>query len=323
MRKHIIKLGQLTATLLLTLTVMAGCSEETIDSKERMQEALAKQTDMHTFSFEGSGYFDLGTADAENSASSLAVSLFTNGQMEWSGTTALDPFRLELLFRMIDENSSLSLELPLIVANNHLYLQLPIFIGLDEYYSIDLAELEQLSGQPNPLDSGSLQNINRSIVDVFQLFIEDMDEAWFSHADGPELKDGSQTLLYRLDIADADVNEQTAAVKGKLPEIIDLVATMGLWTEEESLYYKNHIDSFSLETPGFLEAAVDDSGFLRQLNLSLAYRMPQPDGEAVNGSVIFSQTYYDINVSDPVWRQDIPQNPRPLQDILRLFMPEL
>lgn len=300
-----------------------GCSESTGKSKEMMDAAFAKQSEVKAFSFDGSATMNIQLPSAgqgKNPLTSALTGLFTQGNLEWKGAAAYDPVRLEADLKSTPKDSSTAMEFPVILKDNKLYLHIPLLNKQDDYFSIDMAELSGLTGQGSSFTPESLKTITKTVADALHLVISNVDPKWFKEADGITLKDGSKAKVHRLEITEKNRQELEKAIRDKLPELGDLLKSTGLLNTEQTELFKKQSSGFTLQAPGSVALAVDDAGFIRQLSADLSYSMNGADGRPGANSMKFQQSYNDINGS-PAFTKDVPAKAQPLGDILKLLMP--
>lgn len=316
------KLLVLSSVLALAVTA-AGCTEDN-KTKELMTQALVKQQEMKAYSFTGTADLNLAApaaAQGQNPITGSIIGMLTKGQLQWSGVSSLEPVRLEAAIKSTPAGSGSSLELPVILKDNKLYLHIPVLNKQDEFYSIDMKELGQLSGQSNPVAADSLKSINKTAADSLQLLIADIDPKWFSKPESVTLKkDGSKATLYRLNITEKNSKELADSIRSKLPQIQELVRNAGLVTPGQTAAPDATSASFELKAPGKVEAVVDETGFIREQTLQLTYQATGADGAAHTNSIAITQAYDDINQA-PKFTQEEPKNVRSLSEILKLLAP--
>ncbi|MNC43802.1 hypothetical protein D3C75_926790 [compost metagenome] len=204
--------------------------------------------------------------------------------------------------------------------DNKLYLQLPLLGKQNESFSLDMAELSGLSGQANPFTQESLKATGKLVSDAFRLLIADIDAKWFATAEDLTLADGSKIPVYRLDITEKNKSEIEAAIKGKLPELIDRLSAAGISGETQIQAMKSSAAGFVLYAPGEISVAVDQTGYVRRENLQLAFSGAGAGASAQN-SIKLEQSFADIN-GTPSFKQEPPANAKSLGDILKLLIPQ-
>lgn len=311
-------------TLLISAAVASsGCSDDN-KAKASLEQALAKQAEMKTYSFAGSADLKIELPEpkaAQNPLTSALLHMLLQSKLEWSGAASSDPVRFQADIKSTPAGSQSALELPVILKDNKLYLHLPMLNKAEEYFSMDMTELAKLSGQANPLSPDSLKNITKTASEAARLAISDVDPKWFKQSGGAALKDGTQATVYRLDITDKNRDAVQAALKAKLPQLADQLKASGLLTQAQADEWKSRSGTFALKGPGTLSVAVDEAGFIREQTINLALSYQGSDGKEHTSSFQLSQTYDGIN-QEPKWTRDEPKNARPLGDILKLLMPQ-
>lgn len=308
---------------LVTVTVTAaGCTDDS-KAKENMEQALAKQTEMKSYSFSGTADLKIdlpAPKEGQNPLTSTLLNMLLQSRLEWSGAASTDPVRFEADIKSTPAGSQTALELPVILKDNKLYLHIPMLNKTGEFYSMDMAELSKLSGQASPLSPDSLKGITKTTADAAKLAIADINPKWFKQTDGTKLKDGTAAAAYRMDITDKNREEIEAALKAKLPQLADQLKTAGLLTGAQAEEWKTRSGTFRLKAPGTVAAAVDEAGFIRELTVDLSASYQGSDSKEHNTALKFTQAYDGIN-QEPKWSKQEPQNARPLSDILKLLMP--
>jgi hypothetical protein len=310
-------------TLLITATVTAaGCSDDS-KAKTGLEQALAKQTEMKAYSFNGTAdlKIDLPAPKAgQNPLTSTFLNMLLQSKLEWSGAASTEPIRFEADIKSTPAGSQASLDLPVILKDNKLYLHIPMLNKTGEFYSIDMAELSKLSGQASPLSPDSLKNITKTVSETVKLAIADVDPKWFKQTAGTTLKDGTKATSYRLDITDKNRAEIETALRAKLPLLAEQLKASGLLTQTQADEWKARSGTFSLKSPGYIAAAVDETGFIREQSVNFSISYQGSDSKEHSTGIQFTQAYNSIN-QEPKWNKQEPQNARPLSEILKLLMP--
>jgi hypothetical protein len=323
MRKSVTK-TLLMCTLLAVAAVGAGCTKEPDLAKEKMEQAFLKQSEAAAYSFSGKATMNIqlpSEGAGKNLIASALKGLLTKGTLEWSGAAAYEPVRLEAELKSTPEGSTTAMTLPLLFKDNKLYLQLPLLGKQNESFSLDMAELSSLSGQTSPFTQDSLKAAGKLVSEAFRLLIADVDAKWFATVEETELADGSKVPVYRLEITEKNKSEIEAAIKGKLPELIDRLAAAGVAGENQVQSLKSSAAGFVLQAPGEISVAVDQTGFIRRENLQLAFSTAGTNGASATNSIKLEQSFADIN-GTPAFKQEPPANARSLGDILKLLMPQ-
>lgn len=311
----------LLGALLAVAAVGAGCTKEPDLAKEKMEQAFLKQSEAAAFSFAGKASMNIQLPTPGTSSNLIASAIkgmLTKGSLEWSGAASHNPVRLEAELKSTPEGSSTALALPLMFKDNKLYLQLPLLGKQNESFSLDMAELSELSGQANPFTQESLQTAGKLVSDTFRLLIADIDPQWFKTEGDAELTDGTKAPVYRLKITEENKSGIEAAIKGKLPELIDRLSAAGLTGDTQVQAMKSSAAGFVLHAPGEISVAVDQTGFVRRETMELVFSSPDSNGTAAQSSVKLDQSFADIN-GTPVFKQEPPANAKSLGDILKLL----
>lgn len=310
------------AAAILAVLFTAGCSEEPDKSKEAMEAAFAKQAEINTYSFAGSAALNIRLPAAKENGNPLTglFGLFTQGKLEWEGAASYEPVRLEADLKSVPDDSGTPLELPIILKDNKLYLHIPVLSTQEDYFSVDMSRLSQLSGNPNPFTEEDLKNTTLIITEALRLALTGIDAKWFKEESALTLEDGAKAAVYRLDITEKNRAELEAAIKTTLPDWAGLLANSGLLSQEQADALQKQGGSLTVQAPGHISAAVDEAGFIRRHSLDIAYEYMDADGQASSGSIAFEHSVNDIN-GTPVFRKQPPANPRSLDDILQLLLP--
>lgn len=319
MRMTTTKTLLLGAVLAIAATA-AGCTKEPDLAKEKMEQAFLKQSEVSAYSFTGKASLNIqipAAGTGKNLIGAAFTDMLTKGDLEWSGAAAYNPVRLEAELKSTPKDSGTALTLPLLFKDNKLYLQLPL-LGKSETFSLDMAELSGLSGKTNPFTQENLKSSGKLVSDGFRVLIADIDAKWFKTEEAASLSDGGKAQVYRLEITDKNRSEIEAAIKGRLPELADLLSAAGLAGEAQVQALKSSAAGFTLQAPGTMTLTVDQTGFIRRQTLELAFGFPGTGGQAAANSVKMEQSYGDVNGS-PAFKQEPPANARPLGDILKLL----
>lgn len=312
----------LTAVLAVTLTA-AGCTKES-KGKEHLEQALAKQAEMKTYSFAGSADLQIEPPAPQQGANPLTatfMNMFLKSKLEWSGVSSSDPVRFEADIKSTPAGSNTPLELPVLLKDNKLYLHIPMLNKDGEYYSMDMEELSKLSGKANPLTPDSLKNISKSMSEAAKVAITDVNPGYFQEKTGAALKDGSKAVSIRLDITDKNQADISKALQGKLPQLADTLKTSGLLSQSQADQWKTQGATVTVKAPGAIAVLVDEAGFIREQTTQLTMVYKGADGKEHTSSFQVNQIYNDVNQS-PKFTKEEPKSARPLSEILKLIMPK-
>lgn len=303
-----------------------GCSDGGRE-KEKIQQALAKQSEMKTFAFTGSADLDLepvkaGGETGQNPVTASLLGLFTKSRLEWNGIAALDPLRMEADLKSTPSGSSTPIELPFLLKDNKVYLNIPLLNRKDEYYLVDMEKLaSSTGGQAGAFQPESLKNITKSSSEMLKLALTDVSPKQFKKGTSVTLKDGTKADVITLQITEKNNKELSEAVRGKLGEIADALAGGGIMTPGQADNLKKNSGKFQLEAPGQLSVSIDADGFIREQTVQLSYVTTGSDGKERKEKLSFTQAYNEIN-KEPKFTKEEPKNVRPLSDILKLLMPQ-
>ncbi|GIP36375.1 hypothetical protein [Paenibacillus sp. J2TS4] len=303
--------------LLPALLVLAGCGPSTPPWKEQALSALAKQQEIKSYSFAGEARLKWGDFQEDSLTNPITKSfspMLSNGKLSWSGTASIEPLRLEAVLQSKSADSSTVVELPFLINNNHLYVNIPLINQKDEYFSLDLAGLSELSGDASTFSTERLQSAMEVMATLSTKLFEAMDEKWFAQAESPE---GSEFTLIEVRITDDNSTEITNALREQWPSIIDYLGESGLLTDEQASDWKQAGSESSLEL-GRFAVAVDSEGFVRDLSIHI--ELSTVTGGERKAHLVSAQQSYDRINETPAFTQDIPEVTKPLDDILKLLI---
>lgn len=303
------------AALLSLLLVLSGCGASNAKWKEQVISALEKQKEINSYSFAGEARIKWGEPEDSGQSSPVSQSLaqlVTNGKWSWSGIASVNPLRLESELELASADSSAVMTLPLILNENHIYVNIPLINPKDEYFSLDLDALSEMSGGTGKLSQERLHNVMNIASQLSTRLFAALDEKWFAKADQPNAN--GHTVI-EVNITEDNSQAITEALKEQWPLIIDDMKENGLLAEEQAAVWKQAAGEIKLGL-GKLSVAVDNGGFIRELTIHTELGMGQEDPVRL---IHVRQAYDRINEA-PVFTKEIPEKTRPLTEVLKLMM---
>lgn len=298
--------------------------------KQDFTAALAKHTDMQTYSFSGSAQIGIHPSDLEipsNSLSSDLIQLLMNSTITWEGVAAVSPLQLEATLHLAASGASAPYEIPLLIKDNMMYIHIPMLNSENQYMEIDFVKLNEITGKSNTTmeQIGLAGQLFTGIADTI---VRSIDPKYFSERE-LEQQPGNRELTATIK---ADKTE--AAVKlwlDSVPLIMDQLVNAGYisgaasstWAPSASddpqkrmEVYKNEIE---LHKPIIISTIIDDQGFMRELKLSVDMTRTKTDGQAASQwKIDILSKYDDINTA-PAFTRDIPEDVLPFTELLKVM----
>jgi len=312
----------LTVVAAVSITALTACTDNT-KVKEAAVQSLDKQKEMKSYTFEGSTALSMNDAliKTSNPLTNGLLSLVKDSTIEWKGISNIDPLQYQTDLKITPKGSTSPFEIPILIKDNKMYFNMPaINKSADEYYMVDLQQMSQNSKSPLTLDS--LKNTSQLTTSLASLLIGGTDAKWFSQAKEPaKLKDGSTAKSISIEITDKNEKELNTMLQAKMPEFIGLLQNNGLLSAEKADELKKApAGNFQLRSPGKLNIAIDDQGFVRDETLDLNFAVTAADGKAADNHMNLHQTFDAINQATPLTKE-VPKNVRSFDEILKLIAP--
>jgi hypothetical protein len=318
MTKKWITLTVITAISLVSLT---ACTDNT-KVKEAFQQSVSKQTEMKSYTFEGSTTLSIsdGLMKSTNPLTNGLLSLIRESTITWKGISNVDPLQFQTDLHVTPKGSTSPIDIPILIKDSKMYFNMPVLNKTaDEYYAIDLQKMS--SSGTSPLSADTLKNTPQVSTSISKLVFEGIDAKWYKQAKDPvKLSDGTSGTSIQVDLTAKNEKEINKQFQAKLPEFLSSLQTNGLLTAEkaESLK-KNSLSSLALKAPSSMKAIIDEKGFIRDQTLDITFTVTV-DNKVLDNHISLHQTYDAINQSTPLTKE-IPAKVKSFDDILKLMNP--
>lgn len=319
--------SKIILSALLLAALLTGCKEE-LHYKLDAQTSIAKQIEMKNYAFAGNADIDLGNlippAKDGNAITANLLGILQNSSIEFKGVANTAPVQLEVDLKAKPVAlAGASFDLPIILKDNKLYMNIPLLSQKDEFFAIDLTKLGSTENFKNALTPDSLKNISQISSTISKLIMDDMQEEWFKKTkDELVLQDGSKASTLTINVDEKNKAAISTVFQAKLPVIISTLQTSGIITAEQAAKInQNNYSSVQIEMPSSIALTIDQSGFIRDQSIKLAFSIKDAAGAAATHHLNLKQTYDQIN-KNPAFTKEIPSKIKPFEDILKLLAPK-
>lgn len=319
--------SKIILSALLLAALLTGCKEE-LHYKLDAQTSIAKQIEMKNYAFAGNADIDLGNlippAKDGNAITANLLGILQNSSIEFKGVANTAPVQLEVDLKAKPVAlAGASFDLPIILKDNKLYMNIPLLSQKDEFFAIDLTKLGSTENFKNALTPDSLKNISQISSTISKLIMDDMQEDWFKKTkDELVLQDGSKASTLTINVDEKNKAAISTVFQAKLPVIISTLQTSGIITAEQAAKInQNNYSSVQIEMPSSIALTIDQSGFIRDQSIKLAFSIKDAAGAAATHHLNLKQTYDQIN-KNPAFTKEIPSKIKPFEDILKLLAPK-
>ncbi|MFD0692770.1 hypothetical protein ACFQZT_01555 [Paenibacillus sp. GCM10027628] len=312
----------LTVVGAISITSLTACTDNT-KVKEAALQALDKQKEMKSYTFEGST--TLGISDAlmksTNPLTNGLLSLVRESTIDWKGISNIDPLQFQTDLKITPKGSTSPFEIPVLIKDSKMYFNMPALNKTpDEYYAIDLQQMSQNSKSPLTLDS--LKNTSQLTTSMAGLIFSGTDARWYKQEKDPvKLKDGSTATSINLEVTNKNEKEINTILQTKMPELINILQTNGLVTADKAEQMKKaQANVVQIHAPSKLSLAIDTQGFIRDESMDLNFSAAAADGKSADNHITLHQTYDAINAATALTKE-VPKNVKNFDDILKLIAP--
>lgn len=319
--------SKIILSALLLAALLTGCKEE-LHYKLDAQTSIAKQIEMKNYAFAGNADIDLGNlippAKDSNAITANLLGILQNSSIEFKGVANTAPVQLEVDLKAKPVAlAGASFDLPIILKDNKLYMNIPLLSQKDEFFAIDLTKLGSTENFKNALTPDSLKNISQISSTISKLIMDDMQEDWFKKTkDELVLQDGSKASTLTINVDEKNKAAISTVFQARLPVIISTLQTSGIITVEQAAKInQNNYSSVQIEMPSSIALTIDQSGFIRDQSIKLAFSIKDAAGAAATHHLNLKQTYDQIN-KNPAFTKEIPSKIKPFEDILKLLAPK-
>ncbi|WP_127582732.1 hypothetical protein [Paenibacillus koleovorans] len=291
----------------LAVVSAAGCSEGK-QAKEHMLQALRKQAEIRSYSFEGRAELQLSeTLRASEMTgdplTGLLVQSLTASQLRWSGTAQVEPLRLESKLSVAPASGIGQLDVPILIKDTKMYMQIPLLNPKNEYVSMDLGG-----------KSANLSQSSRLLADQTAALLEAIDSKWFAST----TSSGDRPAIYTIDIKADNAGPISAQLKLQLPEWIDRLASAGLVGQPQAKALKASIadQTLKIQPPRLIRLVAGADGYVSELQTDISYTLEANGTTTPLQRLALSNQWSRINET-PAFNQDIPATAKPLEELLK------
>ncbi len=307
---------------------MTGCVNRE-QLKNDLTVALKGHAEIQSYSFSGTARLNMNTADSPTGISPISAGLaqlLMNSELVWNGVASLDPLQLEVDLTLVPDGSGHVYEIPLLIQNNMMYIHIPTLNSENQYMAIDFAALSELTGKSDTI-SAQLGLAGQLFSEIGSTFVSAMDPKFFesSELEG-EIAGREITATIKPEQADEAVQIWFNA----MPRILDQLTNASYFTtdaatswkqamsQDKQAYWLEHEGAVVLREPAVLSASVDTDGFIRQLSMKAALTL-QGEQQASKDWTLETTSYYDDINALPVFTKEIPEQPLPFTEILKVM----
>lgn len=304
--------------LLLVATLLSACNDYTA-AHSHLSQAAAKQTEITSYSFEGSATLQMGDIQIDAS-SPLTLGLFNllkNSTFEWKGVSQDHPAQMETKIKVIPGSGTGGLEIPVILKDNKLYFYIPAVNKPDEYMMIDIYTL----GEGESAKQEGLQLAAKAFTDLVHEMISDAEPQWFKESkQDASLQDEAAGKQIIIEVTSKNVKDFNELLHSKLLKLAEQLEAAGALNAETANQWKASAP-FEVQAPSKLEFTIDDQGYIREQSMELQLKTgsPSPDNSVVH-KLNIQQRFNDINQS-PAFEQAIPEKIKSFDEVLKLITP--
>lgn len=300
----------LIAVTLAALTASGCTSKDT--SQQQLLEALNRQADISSYTFNGKLALDLGQLPAailDQPYTTTILDWLRQSDIAWSGSKDGSQRREEVELRFSSPDGSSEFTIPVIHAADMIYVHIPLINTDDEYFTI-----------PAPSLTAQLQD---AVMSAAAELIAAMEASWFSSA---ETATGGSNIS--VTITQDEWPAFLAIVDETLPKILSAWQETGLVTSEQAewinkswheLHAQDH-DSLQLAEgqDASIHFALAPDGFISsfEAELRLASRGV---GDTVSTNGFHIQHNWENIGRAPSFKRDIPNTTIPIEELLKLI----
>mgnify|MGYP001274340553 CR=1 FL=1 len=303
------------AATLITLMVLAllaiGCSKEHEDAKSKLQEALAKQQQITSHTYEGRLSLNLGKLpiDAANQPyTSVIVDALRQGEIRWSGASDTTQNRREATLEFQSSEGSSAFVIPVVQNADSLYIHVPLINTEDEFFEI-----------PTPAFTGKFGGLT---LDSLAKLLDVMDAKWFELT-----KDESAGDTYQVRIDEGRWQTFTDHLQQALPDLLSQWQAAGVITKTQAAAIQETLSTtednpLQVHLPegrdAYIRATLQDNGYLSAVEISLSLAVESSIGHEETYDIQFRHTWDHIN-EQVTFTRTIPESTVSWEEIMKLI----
>jgi len=307
--------------LILISSLLIACTNNQEIQTEALQ-AIDKQSEMKSYSFEGSAKLGLGDGlvPATNPLTLGIVNMLKESTLEWKGATENNPARLETTLKLTPNSSNSQLELPVLIKDNKLYFNIPAINKPGEFFVMDLSTSS--IGSNNGIQPEALQQTSATLSDVMRILFASAEAKWLREDKEPAaLPDGTTGTSIRLEITSSNEQAVNKMMQSKTGEMIDKLASRGIISSATAEKWKNSKETkIEIKAPSQLQLIIDKDGNIRSQTIDFKLAITDENGTTNTHAITFEQSYSNINTA-PDFQMPIPENAKSFDDVLQFLAP--
>lgn len=318
----------LFVAFIVIISMLTGC----VDGKQLQQDAktaLQMQGEMKNYRFSGNADLQLDLDESKAADSPLTgglIAMFTHGKLAWTGTAGTEPVRFEIDVKLNPNGSDKSIDFPLIIKDNKMYFNIPLLNQEDEYFEVDMEQLNKTAQGDKPFSPEGLLQTQRISQVILSHIIDAMNPKWFKEQSAKNGKEKTITVEIQQD----NVEEWMNALFDKLPLIVEELQNQGLVSAEKAGQIKKNIvktkaeqlqkllKKMQLTKPGRIELTINEQGFVKEQLIQLDYTLTGEDGTASKHRIHLYNAVDEIN-RNPAFIKEVPDKVRPFEDLLKFI----
>jgi hypothetical protein len=298
----------LAAAGAITVFSITGCSDGK-KIKEQALEALHKQAEIQSYTFEGQTELQLGdtlTFSNTNPLTAALVQSLTSAKLDWTGTANANPPRLESTLKITPKGGAALPDVPILIKDNKLYTQIPLLNPKNEFLSLDMSKA-----------AAGLTNSSQTFAKMAETLLQGIDAKWFK-TDPVENAAPASPVWDVVTIGENNVKPLSAILQNKLAEWVDMMQSEGVVTKTQAESIKKALSkkTVKLQQPGSIRIAVGADGFVQELQADIRFVLEENSTASPIQSLKLSNKWGQINQS-PAFTREIPAQSKPFDDILK------
>jgi len=296
-------------TFLILALLAAGCSREQKDAKKHLLEALAKQQEITSHTYQGRLSLDLGKLpiDAANQPyTSVILGALRQGEIEWNGITDTTQNRREATLEFQSSDGSSAFVIPVVQEADQLYIHIPLINTEDEYFVL-----------PTPALTSRLGGLALSSL---AKLLETIDAKWFDLTTDETAGD-----TYQVTIDKSRWPAFFDHLQQALPNMLSEWQEAGVITQTQADAIRDALSPGEESkvrlhevSDAYIRATVQDTGYLSSVDISLSFTVETAPGNEEACHIQFSHAWDHIN-EQVAFTQNIPETTVSWVEILKLI----
>lgn len=309
----------LTLTVLLSTAALTACTDDE-KIKDSVAQSLAKQKEIKAYRFGGSAEISISDSllGSTQPLTNGLLSLIRESTVEWSGAVDTETTQFEADLKITPKGAASGIAIPALIKDNKLYFNIPAISKAEEYYVVDMAQMNKNS--QSPLTPESMKNTSQLSSTISSLIVSSLDAKWFKEAKEPlTLKDGTTAKKISIEVTKKNEKDITAAFQSKLPEAIRLLQTNGFVSSQQADKWLNGpLNRLQIHNPGTISLAFDDQGFVRDQLMDISFSVTADNGNSTHNQIKLHQSFDGLN-QPPVFSKKVPEKVKSFDEVLKLL----